>query len=231
MSKATVTYAETQAVKAFLGYLKTHWAKSINPNDQFLIIAVTAWFHQESGSLSRVIGNNPFNIRTSPLQSGSRLSKNGNGHFAIFSSMAKGFEAAAYLLIHGNKAYGYQLALNALKHSGNQGANDFIAALAMSSWDAGHYGVNNWTEAYDAKTNHLLRVYLSFGGIQTKDPQGPAKGAAKARKKELARPKLPQDFNYKVIVLNYMDPYSSGRAYAKRHARVSLGVDGTLLKR
>lgn len=225
----TVSYAEAQASKAFLTYLNKNYSKLVNPNDTFLIIAITTWFHQESGSLGRVIGNNPFNIRNSPLQSGQRQSKNGNGKFAIFSSMAKGFEAAAYLLMHGghgtgNKdvdAYGYRLALNALKHGGNQAANDFLAALAMSSWDAAHYGAQNWTEAYDPKQNHLLRVYLSFGQVQVQNPHP---------KKKKPRPELPQDFNYRVVVRDYMDPYARGSFYADRHGQSKSGVAGTPLK-
>jgi len=230
MAKAVVSYAEAKAVMAFLGYLQKHYSKSINPKDQFLIIAVTAWFHQESGGLKNVIGNNPFNIRDSPLQSGTRQSKNGNGHFAVFSSMARGFEAAAYLLIHGGHgsgtkdadSYGYRLALNAMKKGGNQGAWEFLAALAMSSWDAGHYGSQNWTEAFSEKTNHLLRVYLSFGGIQLRDPHP---------KPKKPPPKLPQDFKYKQAPNAFLDPWRARDLYSKRHDKPSLTVAGSRLKR
>jgi hypothetical protein len=220
----TVSYAETLAIEAFLGYLHKNYSKSINAKDQFLILAVASWFHQESGGLSRVIGNNPFNIRTSPLQSGTRKSK-GNGHFAVFASMAKGFEAAAYLLMHGGHgagakdldSYGYRLALNALKHGGNQAANDFLAALAMSKWDAAHYGAATWADAYDPKKNHLLRVYMGWKYVQTKDPH------PKPKKEP---PPLPQDFNYKVVVRNYLDPWAARDRYVSRGRRqaVDAGV-------
>jgi hypothetical protein len=219
----TVTYQETVAIKAFLGYLQKNYSKLINPNDVFLISAIASWERQESGGLSRVIGNNPFNIRKSPLQSGSRLSRNGNGHFAIFSSMAKGFEAAAYLLIHGGgakDAYGYRTALNALKHGGNQAAVDFLAALAMSSWDAAHYGASSWLAAYKPETNNLLYVYLSFGGVQLSDPNPHPKPKPKTMP-----PLLPRDFNYNVVVRNYLDPYAAGDLYSKRHRRGSVVVE------
>jgi hypothetical protein len=203
-------------------------------------MAVAAWFIQESGGLSRVIGNNPFNIRSSPLQSGTRKSR-GNGHFAVFSSMAKGFEAAAWLLIHGgygNKkvaikgyrviegkkvpyikgyrrvdadAYGYRLAIAALMKGGNQGANDFLAALAMSSWDAAHYGAHNIKQAYQAKHNHLIRNYLTFGGVMLDAPAKPRKPI----------PELARDFNFRTSPNNFLDPWYAKRLYdSRRH-----GVD------
>lgn len=223
-------YAESQAAIAFLKYLHDHYSKQINPNDTYLIMAVGAWIMQESGGIKRVLGNNPFNIRDSPFAIGYRQTKNGNGHFAIFRTVADGLRAAAYLLMHGGfgkgskdaDAYGYRLAINALKHGGNQAANDFLAALAMSSWDAAHYGTTDWMTAYDPTRNHLLRVYLSFTGAQIKDPHPkPAKPI----------PKLPRDFNYQVLVRNYTDPWAAKDLYLTRHQPQGLTVAGTLLKR
>ena len=211
-----VSYAETQAIKAFLGYLQKNYAKSINPNDNLLIAAVSAWFHQESGGVKNVIGNNPFNIRPGMLSfmaNGVRVSTRGNGKFLTFATLAKGFQAAAYLLIHGNKAYGYRLALNALKHGGNQGAVDFLAALAMSSWDAANYGTKNWAEAYDPKQNHLLRNYLAITGVQVVNPH------PKPKKPPKALPKLPRDFNFQVIPRHYIDPWAAADLYRRRRKR------------
>lgn len=222
-------YAESQAAVAFLKYLNKNYSKQINYNDTFLILAVGAWMQQESGGLKRVIGNNPFNIRSSPFAVGYRVTAH-NGKFAIFATLGKGLEAAAYLLMHGGHgsgtkdldAYGYRLALNALKRGGNQAANDFLAALARSSWDAAHYGTTDWLTAYDPKTNHLLRVYLGYTGAQVKDPHPkPAKPI----------PKLPSDFNYQVLVRNYTDPWAARDMYRRRHKPVGLQVAGTLLKR
>lgn len=221
----TVSYAETLAIKAFLGYLHKHYSKSINAQDTFLISAVSAWFHQESGGLKNVIGNNPFNIRpgmVSFMSNGYRVSTKGNGKFLTFATMAKGFEAAAYLLMHANKAYGYQLALNALKHSGNEAAVNFLAALAMSSWDAAHYGANDWLQAYDPKQNHLLRVYLGYAYVQTQNPHP---------KPKKPTPKLPQDFNYKVTPNNFIDPYAAKVRYDRRHRDVPKSVANMDLKR
>lgn len=230
---AKVSFAETKAIQGFLGYLNKNYSKRITTTDTYLIAAVSAWFHQESGGLSHVLGNNPFNIRDSPLENGSRQTAH-NGHFATFATIAIGFAAAARLLMYGGHgsgskdrdAYGYRLAINALKQGGNQGAVDFLAALAMSSWDAGRYGTHNWAEAYSPKSNHLLRNYVGITGIQLKDPH------PKPKKQPKPPPTLPRDFNYQVSVRNYLDPYAAGRRYEHRHGHMgSSAVDRTTLKR
>lgn len=222
----TVSYAETKAIQAFLGYLNKNWSKSINAKDTFLIAAVAAWFRQESGGLKSVIGNNPFNIRpgmTSFMANGSRQGR--VGMFLTFATMAKGFEAAAYLLINGNKAYGYQLAINALKKGGNQGAVDFLAALSRSSWDGARYGTTNWLDAYDPKKNNLLRNYLGITGIQLADPK------PKKRKPKPPPPQLPRDFNYRVTPRDYINPWERQELYVNRRKRPVLSVDGAATKR
>lgn len=215
MAARTIPYAETIAIEGFLGYLQTHYAKSINAKDTYLIAAVAAWVSQESGALSRVVGNNPFNIRSSPLQIGQRQTA-GNGKFAIFASLTKGFEAAAYLLIHGAKAYGYQTALNALKNGGNQAAVDFLAALAMSSWDAGRYGTTDWLSAYDPRKNHLLAVYTTIRGIQLINP---VVGHPKPPK---PLPKLPRDTAYHENTRTYLNPWGAGKLYAGRRRHTTI---------
>lgn len=224
----TISYAETIAIQAFLTYLEKNYAKSINPKDTLLIAAVGAWFFQESGGLKNVIGNNPFNIRpgmVSFLSNGYRVSKNGNGKFLTFATLSIGFQATAYLLMHANKAYGYQLALNALKNGGNQGAYDFLAALAMSSWDAAHYGATDWLTAYDPKTNHLLRTYQSITGVQLINPH------PKPKPKPKPHPVLVTPHYYNVTSRVYLDPWAARDMYRKRHARTFLGVDGVRPKR
>ena len=226
MAGIVLTYKETIAIQGFLTYLQKHYSKAINPKDTFLIAAIGAWFRQESGGVQNVIGNNPFNIRpgmVSFMSNGYRVSKNGNGRFLTFATLTRGFEAAAYLLMHANKAYGYQLALNSLKHGGNDAAVGFLAALAMSSWDAAHYGANNWIEAYSAKHNHLLRVYAGITGVQLSDPH------PKKKKPPKPRPTLPRDFNYRVVVRDYIDPWLARDRYESRHRGKS--VDGRMRSR
>lgn len=226
MAKRVVSYQETIAIKAFLTFLNKNYSKLINPNDTYIIAAVAAWFYQESGGAKSVIGNNPFNIRpgmVSFMAIGVRTSTKGNGKFLVFASLSAGFAATAYLLIHANKAYGYQLALNALKHGGNQAALDFLAALSQSSWDAAHYGANDWLDAYNPAKNHLLNVYTSITGVQLGDPHPKPKPQPKVI------PRIPRDFNYQVVVKNYLDPYAAADLYNRRKRRQSLGqnVDGS----
>lgn len=209
----TVPYNRAKPIMAFLQYLHDHFSRRINPKDPFLIAAVYAWWMQEGlGSL----GNNPFNIRNSPMAVSYRRTS-GNGKFAVFASLSKGFEAAAYLLMHGGwgtgvkdaDRYGYRLAIRGMMKGGNQGAVDFLAAMAMSKWSADHYGADTWPEAYDPKKNHLLRNYTSIGGVQATNPNPP---------KPKPIPQLPRDFNYKVVVRDYLDPWAVKALYERRHS-------------
>jgi hypothetical protein len=225
----TIPFPEVVAIKAFLGYLNKNYSKLINPNDNFLIAAIAAWFHQESGGYRSVIGNNPFNIRPGMLSfmsNGYRVARGGNGRFLTFSSLSVGFEAAAYLLIHGSTAYGYRTAVNALKQGGNQGAVDFLAAMAMSHWDAGRYGTDGtFATVFNPKRNHLLRGYASITGLQLSDPHP----QVKKRKPPPPIKLLERSFNYNVVVRNYLDPWKAKDMYLRRHKPSN--VDGLMRKR
>ena len=163
--------------------------------DNNLAVAVVSWFRQESGSIDRVIGNNPFNIRpgvTSSMASGVRQTGS-IGSFLIFPDLATGFAAAATLLKALAPSYGYGAVIKAAQ-SGD--AVSFLAALALSSWDAAHYGVT-WRGSSQGGTsnartlaNHLLGVYSSFTGLQL--PSGATVAGAKvaAPAAPLAEPNL-----------------------------------------
>lgn len=136
------TTAEIAGARAFLRYLGADW------RDPDLVRAVVAWFRCESGSVKRVVGNNPFNIRpgvASPYASGVR--KGRVGVFLMFSSLPRGFMAAGVVLRKLAPRYGYGTVLRRLRAKDAQG---FLVALARSSWDAGHYGAprNRLTEVY-----------------------------------------------------------------------------------
>ena len=162
---ATVTAAEVTAATAFLRELG-----NVAPG-QNLVVAVVAWERQESGGLPNVIGNNPMNIRpgvASSIASGVRTSTRGNGQFLVFPDIATGFRAAAMLLKALAPAYGYGAVVQRAMDNDPVG---FLAALALSSWDVGHYGVR-WASSSaggrdNATTdqNALLRVYASFTGL------------------------------------------------------------------
>jgi hypothetical protein len=200
MSGVIASAAETKAAQAFLKQLGAAWQNNL------LILAVVAWFRQESGNLSKVIGNNPFNIRpgiTSQFASGIRRSKNGNGYFLVFKTLEAGFAAAAYLLQHVH-GHGYELAIKALLR---QDPVDFLTALALSDWDAGHYGL--------PQNNHLLAVYASFTGLQLPPPE-PTKRKHKAvipdKPKYLAAPPAHPGGEF-------IDGRAAGTFYDARHTR------------
>jgi hypothetical protein len=126
--------------------------------NRYMIKAVIAWFRQESGGVSKVLYNNPFNIRPGVATKYSYGTWQGRvGSFLKFSSLSKGFAAAAMTLRAIAPAYGYGTVITAAK-SGN--ATRFLAALALSGWDGTHYGVdmNHREEAFTTK-NHLRDVY------------------------------------------------------------------------
>jgi hypothetical protein len=143
-------------MRAARRFLRVFGADTRN-ND--LVLAVVAWFRQESGSVSRVIGNNPFNIRpgaASKYASGTRRGRVGG--FLTFTTFDRGFMAAAVVLRALAPAYGYGLVIKAARAGDPIG---FLAALARSSWSSSHYGARNAVVAR-TPTNHLVAVYLSL---------------------------------------------------------------------
>jgi len=125
---------------------------------RYMVKAVIAWFRQESGGVSKVIHNNPFNIRPGAMSKYSNGTWQGRvGTFLSFSTLSKGFAAAAMLLRSLSPSYGYGTVIFAAK-SGNAGR--FLGAIALSSWDGSHYGVDmhHREEALTTK-NHLRALY------------------------------------------------------------------------
>lgn len=196
---------EVQAAQAFLRQLGANW-QSLT-----LIQGVVAWFRQESGSLSRVRGNNPFNIRDSSLAIGYRQTKH-NGHFAIFKTLADGFRAAARLLLGaGNDWRGYGLIVRAAR-SGS--VSDFLNAIAMSAWDVAHYGY--------PQTNHLITTYNSITGLTL--PVGGGSGNPKPPPRRRPRAAVPRVLQPPHLERSYLDGGAAGRFYrARPHAAKPLG--------
>jgi len=137
---------ELFGARAFLRYLGA-------PETREMQVAVVAWYRQESGSIQKIIGNNPFNIKkgaASYLSVGER-----KGGFLIFPSLARGFKAAAIVIEDLAPAYGYGTVILAAM-SGNP--IRFLGALANSSWSESHYGV--LARAFPmGLDNHLVVVY------------------------------------------------------------------------
>jgi hypothetical protein len=215
-----VTKAEIRFAVAFLRYMQGNW------RNQLLITAVIAWLRQESGSLKRVIGNNPFNIRpgmTNKFANGYRCGK--HGCFQTFATLEKAAQATAYLLMHGSHAYGYYVIVAAARRLEtndkrmNEQALDFLTALAMSSWDGSHYGAKDG----DASKNHLVKVWVSLTEgkkgfiasvindyIKEQDSATPGK----------SKPKPKKDQQYLAAFLahgNFINGYDTGAFYDARH--------------
>ena len=204
-----VVVAERQAAQAFLKAIGANW----NNND--LIYAVVAWMRQESGGIKSIIGNNPFNIRDSPLASGYRQT-HGNGHFAIFPTLAIGLKATALLLLSaGHDWRNYDRIVRAFR---NGSAIDALTAIALSAWDAGHYGYH---PGDPISNNHLVRIYASFTGMQIPKPtSGKPKGGTQGTKpqpKKQPLPQRPRDLNAPIIVRDYLHPYDARDFYNARH--------------
>jgi hypothetical protein len=196
----TATLAEVKAAQAFLRTLGADW------HNQDIIRGVVAWFHQESGSISKVLGNNPFNIRIDSAAIGYRITKS-NGKFAIFKTLEEGFQAAAGLLLRGmgdkGDARGYGLVVRAARHGV---ILDFLQAIAMSKWDAAHYG---YTPEHP-ENNHLLAAYNAITGLTLPVPPAP-----KPKKRRL--PQQPRDIPRPFVPSPYMDAGAVGRSYRERH--------------
>jgi hypothetical protein len=220
------THNELVFAYRFLTYLHA------NTNNSYLILAVVAWLRQESGS--RWLGNNPLNIRNSQYASGYRQTK-ANGHFAIFRTLDAAARASAQFLLR-NKGNGYELVVAAARRNGNpakdygkQGA-DFLMALAMSKWDAGHYGTAIYgfdgkrgdehlvILGYDQSKNHLIAVWEHLLGHNFTLPADvlPLQKAP-PEPKPPPPPHQKQGGLHAVPGHEYILPYASATFYEARH--------------
>lgn len=218
MAKAKTTKAEVNFALSFLKYAGV----SAPHANAYLLIAVIAWLRQESGGLHRVIGNNPFNIRSSPFAVGYRKTKNGNGHFAIFKDLDAGARATVALLksdgAHGWRGYGLILkaatrAVGKSDKDKQQQGLDFLNAIAMSKWDAAQYGTKKATNATEfTAMNHLVRVWSSLLGSPISIPQP----QPKTPKPPPPKPIQPDDKLWSTPVHEYIEPYAAFQSYEER---------------
>lgn len=201
-----------------LAFVKALHGDTSNP---YLLTAVIAWLRQESGSLSRVIGNNPFNIRRSPFAYGYRKSSRPHGgHFALFRTLEIGAKATVYLLTSaGHDWRHYDRIVRAARGSNNgtpkdqqRQALDFLAAIAMSAWDAGHYGAKDG----DPRKNHLVMVWTSITGL----PPLPAEPNKPRHAQPRHQPKPPpRDLKAPMQMVTFIDPYEARGFYNARHGK------------
>jgi len=230
MSNMKAKAAEVGFAQAFLKQLGGDY------NNIYLITAVVAWMRQESGGLSKVIGNNPFNLRPGRddlrFRSGTRKSKNGNGFFSVYASLAKGAQAAANRLISAGSDYrGYNDIVSAArgnysKQPGDQAlqARDFLKAIAMSKWNASHYGAlditgppdeRHYGEEYHEDANHLIMLWRKFTGLTFPAVKNPMP------KPPRNRPKPQKSLIMALPLGNYIKPYAARTFFEQRHPVVA----------
>jgi hypothetical protein len=208
-AKHTASVKERRFAEAFLKFMGSD-AKNV-----YLVTAVIAWMRQESGS--NYIGNNVFNLRPgkddAKFRSGVRKSKNGNGYFSVYPSLEAAAKATANRLISAGHDYrGYDKIVAAVRRASDGSAKDqqeqgldFLTAVAMSKWDASHYGSPNG----DAWSNHLVAVWATITGL-------PALPAEKVKQPK-PRPSAPRDLNTNLLPGQFIDPYEIRRFYADKH--------------
>lgn len=212
-----------------------------NTSNPYLLLAVVAWVRQESGT--RWIGNNPLNIRNSSFASGYRQTTS-NGHFAIFSSLDAAARASAAFLT-GNHGNGYELVIKVARRQGPssdyapQGA-DFLIALAMSKWDAGHYGTaiygmdgpkgdeHRVIVGYDQSKNHLIKVWQMLLGHKITLPPDAAPQPPKQPPPPPPKPKFRQErglLHSAPRRLDYLTPYGAYKWYETRNGGAEVLTD------
>jgi len=228
MSNSKTKAAETTFAQAFIKQLGG------DINNVYLITAVVAWMRQESGGLSKVVGNNPFNLRPgrddARFRSGTRKSKKGNGTFSVYASLAKGAQAAANRLVKaGNDYRGYGAIVKAARGNYSQDirdqqlqARDFLKAVAMSKWDASHYGAiihqpigdGRYEGIYHEPFNNLIRVWKSITGVNWAPVKNPTPPAPRQR------PKPQASLSMFLPKGHYIMPYAARIFFEQRHPAV-----------
>lgn len=205
-----------------------------NPQSNvYLVLAVIAWLRSESGT--RYIGNNPLNLRPgadiAKYVSGRRKAGN-NGYFATFASLAIAAKAsAARLKSDGANGWrGYGMIIRAIKRGASASAKsqqgqaiDFLTAIALSKWDAGHYGTFDKDPAeYDGNKNRLIKVWLGLTGapVVFPDPH-PPKPIRPPKPKKVQ----PDDKLYLNVAAERIDPYHSIH-WLRERDRPEPGVPG-----
>lgn len=189
-----------------------------NLQNSYLLLAIVAWTRSESGR--NWIGNNPLNIRNSQFATGYRQTKS-NGHFALFASVDAAAKATAYFLVH-NKGNGYdKMILAATRNGGEkdyakQGI-DFLLALVVSKWDAGHYGLTK-TEMLDPKNLYSTTLYKVWSGLLGHKVTLPADVVpTKPAAKPPPKPHQPRTLKHEYPQHDYLQPYAAEGFYLARH--------------
>lgn len=194
-------------------------------NNVYLILAVIAWVRSESGS--HYVGNNPLNMRPygddARYRSGVRYMA-GNGAFSVYANLSIAAQASANRLLLSGSTYGYDIAINAARRNSGttaaaqqKQAMDFLNAIAMSQWDAGHYGAyDHHPGVFAASQNRLISVWAGLTGHPVTIPStviAPSRQAVH----HVPRPTQPHATVHQAPKLGYLSPGGAHDFYAARH--------------
>lgn len=224
-SKSETTYA--------LYFLQKLGAKTTNA---YLLTAVIAWLRKESGG--KIIGYNPFNVGTSKYALRYRTLKDGR-KVAVFGSIKSGAYAAADRLLRATVggADGYRRIVTVARRGAGSTeqtkqtqALDFLMAVALSKWDANHYGLGKGAslDTYDAANNALIKVWATISGVPAvtlpAEPVKPTKAELDYEKRK-KRPRPPKPLEPPSMPGNiyYIDPQEVLGFYRNAHRVSDLG--------
>lgn len=187
-----------------------------NLSNSYLILAIVAWMRSESGRNWR--GFNPLNLRPgaddAKYRSGVRLAGH-NGHFSVYASLEAGAKATANRLAR--LSY-YTDMIAALRRGekptkyGDQ-AVDFLRALVVSKWDAGHYGLKG-AELKDPNSIFKTTIYKVFSSLTGHPFTIPAEVAKTP--KPPPPPRQPRSLRHTIPVREYIQPYAAETFYEGR---------------
>jgi hypothetical protein len=210
MAAPKVTEREVRFARSFLKYGK------FNQQNTYLLLAVIAWMRAEVGVNMKFMynKNNPFNIRKSRFAYAYRRT-NGNGSFAMFSSLDVAAKATVAFLSENATfgKYGPILAAGRRGASGDKAlqsqAIDFLTAIAMSKWSSDHYGSADGNIA----TNRIIKLWAGITGQPI--PAAWFQDTKKVVKRKVI-PRQPRALQHVLPETNYLQPYAAANFYDER---------------
>jgi hypothetical protein len=211
--KPTVSQTEVTFAYRLLQYLHA------NANNYALLLAIVAWLRSESGH--NYIGNNPLNLRPgqddAPYRSGVRQAGK-NGYFSVYASIDAGARATANRLSHLTYYVGIMAAIRRGTSSDldkQVQATDFMWALILSKWDAGHYGLKG-DQLKDPKALYTTTLYKVFYGLYGADIKVPA-DPAPPKETPPPAPNQPRTLLHVVPKRIYLDGQAARQFYEARN--------------
>lgn len=214
-TKNVVSLKEVQAAQAFLRALGAPWQNSD------LIYAVVAWLRVSERDHPGYIGNNPFNllansgvpaylvagvkrVTTYYLDPDTGRRRVRTDNVILFRNLKDSLVALANVILkRATTSGGYRLILQAARHGT---PFDVLNAIALSAWDASHYG---YLQA-DTRTNRLYQYYITFTGMQMMKPAQP-------KQRHEIIPPQPTVVYPPVLSYPFLDPFQARAFYLARH--------------